>query len=154
MSKLITLNTLKVRSSKYISNQYLQDARLEVLDELDGIVMHLTAEVLDYLHTSNITIERDYYNTITAPRFANPWEHLKARYAGRSWFRWYVKRYPVKYVNEIYNVSIHANYNVAEHLTFPDSQLRFPSKLGHPVQVIAVTSEDAIWNGSVDNPLS
>jgi hypothetical protein len=146
MPEIINLERFRLKT------QHALSAELSHREDLYGnIIFELEAELLGYISNPHLQHDEIFTNTITRPRFADPWQHLKARYAGRSWFRWFVKRYPIKFVEEKFSVSIRAQYDLKQVLTFPECKIKFPPGLG-PVQVMAQENFRKIdWSGPVDN---
>lgn len=152
-SRLLQLDLFEVGLKQALSNSALYNARLYHHDNfLGSTILDMKAELLAYVHNPSLEHCEVFTKTISAPRFANPWEHLKARYAGRSWFRWYVKRYPVKFIDEKYSVRVVAEFDLKEVVTFPESTIRFPVEMGPVVIRVQENSRRITWDGPVDNP--
>jgi len=148
---VFNLDKLRVSRKIRLSNSELYNATISQYEDMYGhIVVQLEADVLAYIHNPNLQHKETFYNTVTRPRFANPWEHLKARWAGRSWFSWYVKRYPVRFIDETYNVSVSVDMDLQELITFPENRYVFPEALGQPSVVVRETGRKIKWSGAVD----
>jgi hypothetical protein len=152
-SKLLQLDLFEVGLKRALSHSALYNTRLYHHDDfLGNTILDMKAELLAYVHNPSFEHYEVFTNTISAPRFANPWEHLKARYAGRPWFRWYIKRYPITFIDEKYFVQVVAEFDLKEVVTFPQSKIRFPVEMGPVVIRVQENSRRIMWEGSVDNP--
>lgn len=151
MTRQIKLDINQIRVQRIISELELDNIELYSYDGyFRGIILGMKQEILSFKHRTNHDHHEVFTNTITRPRFSNPWEHFKARYAGRVWMRWYVKRKPVQFIEEKYFVRLDMDFNFDELVTFPDNKYVFPKGLGDPVVVVQEKDRRISWSGPVD----
>lgn len=147
----IRLDRFQVATKAIISLYELENIDVSYYQDIIGnMVLKLQSEILAYTYNPNLRHSETFTNTVTRPRFANPWEHLKARWAGRSWFSWYVKRKPVKFIEETYTVKINVNFDLQELVSFPENRYVFPRSLGNPVVMIQEKNRKVSWSGPLD----
>lgn len=90
---------------------------IEVARQADAMLVKLVAQILGHREPPHHVPA-----LVTVPRWASPWQHLKARWADRWWFAWVVRRWPVRYVDE----TIHATATLQASTLYPHTHIDIP----------------------------
>jgi hypothetical protein len=127
----LILNVERLARRRELTREFLDrvDGQQRYDRETERLVMTLHADVYAERLPS-----QQHRITVTDPRWATWWDHLKATYRHRWWAQWWVRRYPPRTVD----TPITATFNVRAAWRYPDTPHLRPG-LGTPVLWTATT---------------